>query len=81
MTQNEINWPDALRATDSGEQAAAVRSLRELLQNGLRLALNGRGDVSEAHLEDFAQIWLKKNPWFAREVLPELRKQVKAALE
>jgi uracil-DNA glycosylase len=25
-------------------------------------------------------IWLKKNPWFAREVLPELRKQVKAAL-
>ena len=25
-------------------------------------------------------IWLKKNPWFAREVLPELRKQVKAVL-
>ena len=55
MTQNEINWPVALRATDSGEQAAAVRALRELLQNGLRIALNGRSDVSEAHLEDFAQ--------------------------
>jgi len=25
-------------------------------------------------------IWLKKNPWFARDVLPELRKQVKAVL-
>ncbi len=25
-------------------------------------------------------IWLKKNPWFARDVLPELRQQVKAAL-
>ena len=55
MTQNEINWPAALRATDSGEQAAAVRALREQLQNGLRVALKGRSDVSEAHLEDFAQ--------------------------
>jgi len=26
-------------------------------------------------------IWLKKNPWFARDVLPELRKQVKTALK
>jgi uracil-DNA glycosylase len=25
-------------------------------------------------------IWLKKNPWFASEVLPELRKAVKTAL-
>jgi len=25
-------------------------------------------------------IWLKKNPWFKRDALPELRKQVKAAL-
>jgi len=25
-------------------------------------------------------IWLKKNPWFDREVLPDLRKQVKSAL-
>ena len=25
-------------------------------------------------------IWLKKNPWFAREVLPELRKRVKEVL-
>lgn len=55
MTQNEINWPAALRATDSAEQAAAVGELRAVLQNGLRVALNGRGDVSEAHLEDFAQ--------------------------
>ncbi len=55
MTQNEINWPAALRAADSGEQAAAVRALREQLHNGLRIALSGRGDVSEAHLEDFTQ--------------------------
>jgi RNA polymerase sigma-70 factor (ECF subfamily) len=55
VLQNEVNWPDALRATDSGEQAAAVRALRQQLQNGLRIALSGRGDVSEAHLEDFAQ--------------------------
>ena len=55
MTQNEINWLVALRATDSGEQAAAVRALRDQLQNGLRIALNGRNDVSEAHLQDFAQ--------------------------
>lgn len=25
-------------------------------------------------------IWLKKNPWFEREVLPELRRHVTAAL-
>ena len=25
-------------------------------------------------------IWLKMNPWFARDVLPELRRQIKAAL-
>ena len=55
MTQNEINWPATLRATDSGAQAAAVSALRDVLQNGLRIALNGRSDVSEAHLEDFAQ--------------------------
>ncbi len=55
MTQNEINWPAALRAADSGEQAAAVRALREVLQNGLRIAFSGRSDVSEAHLEDFTQ--------------------------
>jgi len=55
VTESEINWPALLRATDSGEQAEAVRTLRELLQNGLRIALNGRSGVSEAHLEDFAQ--------------------------
>jgi hypothetical protein len=54
VTQSEINWPAALRATDSVEQAA-VRALRGVLHNGLRIALNGRSDVSEAHLEDFAQ--------------------------
>ncbi len=26
-------------------------------------------------------IWLKKNPWFAREVLPELQRQIKVALD
>ena len=55
MTQNEINWPAALRAAGSPEQAEAVRELRSLLQAGLRVALIGRSDVSEAHLEDFAQ--------------------------
>ena len=53
--QSEINWPAALRAADSGEQAAAVTALRTNLHNGLRIALSGRGDVNEAHLEDFAQ--------------------------
>ncbi len=55
MTQNEINWPAALRGTGSAEQAVAVRELRGILHTGLRIALNGRSDVSEAHLEDFAQ--------------------------
>lgn len=55
MTQTEINWPATLRATDSAEQAAAVNELRSLLHAGLRVALNGRSDVSEAHLQDFAQ--------------------------
>ena len=55
MAQTEINWPATLRATDSAEQAAAVRELRSLLQAGLRVALNGRRDVNEAHLEDFVQ--------------------------
>ena len=55
VTVDGINWPEALRATDGGEQAAAVEALRGILLSGLRLALNGRNDVSEAHLEDFAQ--------------------------
>jgi RNA polymerase sigma-70 factor (ECF subfamily) len=55
VTQNEINWPAALRGTDSAEQVAAMCELRGLLHAGLRVALSGRGDVSEAHLEDFAQ--------------------------
>jgi len=55
VTPAEINWPAALRAADNPEQAAAVQALREVLHTGLRIALGGRGDVSEAHLEDFAQ--------------------------
>jgi len=55
VTPSEINWPAALRAPDSGEQAAAVRALRDLLHAGLRLILGSRNDVNEAHLEDFAQ--------------------------
>lgn len=55
MTQEKINWPAALCATDRVEQAAAVRALREVLHTGLRIALSGRDDVCEAHLEDFAQ--------------------------
>jgi RNA polymerase sigma-70 factor (ECF subfamily) len=55
VTENEINWPAALRGADSAEQAAAVRELRGLLHAGLRVALTGRSDVSEAHLEDFVQ--------------------------
>lgn len=51
----ETDWPAALRAAHSAEQAAAVRELREVLQNGLRVALRARQDVSESHLEDFAQ--------------------------
>lgn len=55
MAQPETNWPALLRAADSAEQAAAVLELRGLLHAGLRLALNGRSDVSESHLEDFVQ--------------------------
>ena len=55
MSDVEFNWPEALRAGDSAAQAAAVRELRALLVNGLRVAFQGRGEVSEAHLEDFAQ--------------------------
>jgi RNA polymerase sigma-70 factor (ECF subfamily) len=53
----ETNWPASLRAPDN---AAAVTELRVLLLSGLRAALGGRGDVSEAHLEDFAQDALVK---------------------
>lgn len=55
MASNEINWPAALRATDPGEQAAAVSALRAVLLKGLSLALHARNDVSAADLEDFAQ--------------------------
>lgn len=55
VTQDETHWPARLRATDPAEQAAAVRELRDALAAGLRIALSARGDVNEAHLEDFAQ--------------------------
>lgn len=55
MMETDINWPQALRATDSGQQSAAVRELLDVLLRGLRVALGGRDGVNETHLEDFAQ--------------------------
>src|SRR5271155_5121073 len=52
MTSLEFDWPSAIRAADN---SAAVLELHRILQNGLRIALAGRGDICEAHLEDFAQ--------------------------
>jgi RNA polymerase sigma-70 factor (ECF subfamily) len=57
MTSLEFDWPSALRAADN---SAAVLELHRILQNGLRIALAGRGDICEAHLEDFAQDALMK---------------------
>jgi len=54
MVESEINWPEVLRGTGE-EHSAAVTALREILLNGLRVALRERSDVSEAQLEDFAQ--------------------------
>jgi RNA polymerase sigma-70 factor (ECF subfamily) len=48
----EINWLETLRAADN---SAAVAGLRAVLLNGLRVAWRDRNDVSDAHLEDFAQ--------------------------
>jgi len=55
MNTTEINWIESLRSPNLEEQATAMKSLRDILLKGLRIALGGRGDVSEAHLEDFAQ--------------------------
>jgi RNA polymerase sigma-70 factor (ECF subfamily) len=52
MVTSEINWPEDLRAADN---SGALAELRGILLNGLRVALRDRSDVSEAHLEDFAQ--------------------------
>lgn len=60
MTQTEINWPVALRDTDSAEQAAAVCALRDVLLGGLRIALRGRNGVNESFVEDMAQESLLK---------------------
>ena len=50
VVETEINWPEALRAT---ENSAAVSELRRILLDGLRIALRERTDVNEAQLEDF----------------------------
>ncbi len=52
IVTEERDWPQALRAADN---APVVEELRVVLLNGLRAALSGRGDVGEAHLEDFTQ--------------------------
>ena len=55
MSEKEINWPLALRATESGDYSASVSALRDMLLRGLRAGLSSRNDISEAQLEDFAQ--------------------------
>jgi len=52
VVETEINWPEALRAT---ENSAAVSALRRILLDGLRIALRERTDVDEGQLEDFTQ--------------------------
>jgi RNA polymerase sigma-70 factor (ECF subfamily) len=55
MTSSDIDWTVALRSSDPTEQASAVQGLRDLLHRGLKVALGGRSDVDDAHIEDFAQ--------------------------
>src|SRR5690349_10626327 len=50
VVETEINWPEALRAT---ENSAAVSALRRILLDGLRIALRERTNINEAQLEDF----------------------------
>ncbi len=57
MVAGEINWVEALQAADN---AAVLGELRAILLNGLRISLRDRHEVSEAHLEDFAQEALLK---------------------
>jgi RNA polymerase sigma-70 factor (ECF subfamily) len=52
VVETEINWPEALRATENSD---AVSALRRILLDGLRIALRQRTDVNEAQLEDFTQ--------------------------
>ncbi len=54
MSEIPINWPEVLRSQGPGHGAALSR-MRQILIDGLRSALRERSDVSEAHLEDFAQ--------------------------
>ena len=57
MVAEEINWPEALRSENNAD---ALAELRGVLLNGLRVALRERGNVSDAHLEDFVQEALLK---------------------
>ena len=50
VVETEINWPEALRATENSD---AVSALRRILLDGLRIALRERTDVNEAQLEEF----------------------------
>ncbi len=55
MKTQEFNWVEVLRSPNREEQAEAMNLLRAHLLKGLSIALGDRADVSEAHLEDFAQ--------------------------
>ncbi len=57
MGADEIDWPRKLGDADNH---ATVAELRAVLLGGLRVALRERTDVSDAHLEDFAQDALLK---------------------
>jgi uracil-DNA glycosylase len=65
--QYAMNWHLSSRAKDT--LTATVQAWREFAPELWPLP----------HPSPRNNIWLKKNPWFAREVLPELRKQVKTA--
>jgi RNA polymerase sigma-70 factor (ECF subfamily) len=57
VVADEIDW---VRKLSDADNSAAVAQLRGVLLGGLRVALRDRTDVSEAHLEDFAQDALLK---------------------
>ena len=50
VVETEINWPEALRASENSD---AVSALRHIVLDGLRIALRDRKDINEAQLEDF----------------------------
>lgn len=57
MQELETDWISALRGTDE-ERDAAIATLRSLLLRNLQVAFRRRSEVSEAQLEDFAQVAL-----------------------